>query len=109
MAAQRSLLGVRRFDGVHSAHGEHEQETVAFVLSVRYKDWHRVERALETFAIKPKSLQQHGWADQSRAWIDLAAAENGGSSAIPLNLRPATSASLQIRKHTHHSVEQGSG
>jgi hypothetical protein len=33
------------------------------VLSVRYKDWHRVERAMQTFANKAKSLGQRGWAD----------------------------------------------
>jgi hypothetical protein len=40
-----------------------EEEDSRLVLSVRYKDWHRVERAIETFANKAKSLQQHGWAD----------------------------------------------
>ena len=40
-----------------------EEEDSRLVLSVRYKDWHRVERALETFANKAKSLQQHGWTD----------------------------------------------
>ena len=40
-----------------------EEEDSRLVLSVRYKDWHRVERAMETFANKAKSLRQRGWAD----------------------------------------------
>ena len=40
-----------------------EEEDSRLVLSVRYRDWHRVERAIETFANKAQSLQQHGWAD----------------------------------------------
>lgn len=40
-----------------------EEEDSRLVLSVRYKDWHRVERAMQTFANKAKSLRQRGWAD----------------------------------------------
>lgn len=40
-----------------------EEEDSRLVLSVRYKDWHRVERAMQTFADKAKSLRQRGWAD----------------------------------------------
>jgi len=40
-----------------------EDEDSYLVLSDRYKDWHRVERAKQTFANKAKSLQEHGWAD----------------------------------------------
>ena len=40
-----------------------EEEDSRLVLSVRYKDWHRVERAIQTFANKAKSLRQRGWAD----------------------------------------------
>ncbi len=40
-----------------------EEEDSQLVLSVRYKDWHRVERAMQTFANKAKSLQQRGWTD----------------------------------------------
>jgi hypothetical protein len=34
-----------------------EEEDSRLVLSVRYKDWHRVERAMQTFANKAKSLR----------------------------------------------------
>jgi len=40
-----------------------EEEDSRLVLSVRYKDWHRVERAMQTFASKAQSLRQRGWAD----------------------------------------------
>jgi hypothetical protein len=40
-----------------------EEEDSRLVLSVRYKDWHRVERAMQTFADKANSLRQRGWAD----------------------------------------------
>ncbi len=40
-----------------------EEEDSRLILSVRYRDWHRVERAMQTFANKAKSLRQRGWAD----------------------------------------------
>ena len=40
-----------------------EEEDSRLVLSVRYRDWHRVERAMQTFASKAKSLRECGWAD----------------------------------------------
>ena len=33
------------------------------ILSVRYRDWHRVERAMQMFANKAKLLRERGWAD----------------------------------------------
>ena len=42
-----------------------EEEDSQLVVSVRYRDWHRVERAIETFANKARALRQHGWADYS--------------------------------------------
>jgi hypothetical protein len=40
-----------------------EEEDSRVVLSVRYRDWHRVERAMQMFADKATSLRQRGWAD----------------------------------------------
>jgi hypothetical protein len=32
-------------------------------VSVRYRDWHRVERAMKTFADKATSLMEKGWIE----------------------------------------------
>jgi hypothetical protein len=57
---------IRRFT-VSEDHGGwlvSEEDDSRLVLSVRYRDWHRVERAMQTFANKAKSLRERGWADQ---------------------------------------------
>jgi hypothetical protein len=40
-----------------------EEEDSHIVFSVRYRDWHRVERAIQMFADKAISLRERGWAD----------------------------------------------
>jgi len=40
-----------------------EEEDSRVVASVRYRDWHRVERAMQAFAHKAKSLRQNGWIE----------------------------------------------
>ena len=65
-----------------------EEEDSRLVLSVRYKDWHRVERAMQTFAEKAKSLRQRGWAD----YVVTAAIERPSerpSAAFLLSREPA--------------------
>jgi hypothetical protein len=42
-----------------------EEEDSRIVVSVRYLDWHRVERAMRTFATKAESLREHGWSDHA--------------------------------------------
>ena len=61
----RKLAHTKKFTISHEEEGWQvsEEEDSCLVLSVRYKDWHRVERAMQTFANKAKSLQQCGWAD----------------------------------------------
>ena len=61
----RKLAHTKKFTISHEQEGWQvcEEEDSQLVLSVRYKDWHRVERAMQTFANKAKSLQQRGWAD----------------------------------------------
>ena len=41
---------------------EHEDSRV--ILAIWYRDWHRVERAMRTFAGKAKSLVERGWTEQ---------------------------------------------
>jgi hypothetical protein len=62
----RKLAHTKKFTIRHEQEGWQvsEEEDCHLVLSVRYKDWHRVERAMQTFANKAESLQQRGWADQ---------------------------------------------
>jgi hypothetical protein len=38
-----------------------EEEDSRVVSSIRYRDWHRVERAKQMFAEKAKALRQRGW------------------------------------------------
>lgn len=61
----RKSAHVKKFTISHEQEGWQvsEVEDSQIVLSVRYKDWHRVERAMQTFANKAKSLQQRGWVD----------------------------------------------
>ena len=61
----RKSAHVKKFTISHEQEGWQvsEEEDSQIVLSVRYKDWHRVERAMQTFANKAKSLQQRGWVD----------------------------------------------
>jgi len=40
-----------------------EEEDSRVVVSVRYRDWHRVERAMKTFADKATSLMEKGWIE----------------------------------------------
>ena len=40
-----------------------EEEDSRVVLSVRYRDWHRVERAMKIFADKATSLLKRGWTE----------------------------------------------
>jgi len=42
-----------------------EEEDSRIVVTVRYRDWHRVERAIRTFAGKAASLREHGWTDHA--------------------------------------------
>jgi hypothetical protein len=65
-----------------------EEEDSRLVLSVRYKDWHRVERAMQTFANKAKSLEQRGWVDH------VATVMVGRPS-------PRASAAFLAREHAH--------
>ena len=48
----------------------HEEEDSRIVVSARFRDWRRVERAMRTFANKAASLREHGWTDH--AVIDIA-------------------------------------
>jgi len=41
----------------------YEEEDSRVILTVRYRDWHRVERAIRTFASKAASLRKHGWTE----------------------------------------------
>jgi hypothetical protein len=61
----RKSVHTKKFTISHDQQGWEisEEEDSRLVLSVRYKDWHRVERAMQTFADKAKSLRQRGWAD----------------------------------------------
>jgi len=61
----RKSVHLKKFTISHDQQGWEvsEEEDSRLVLSVRYKDWHRVERAIHTFADKAKSLRQHGWTD----------------------------------------------
>ena len=40
-----------------------EEEDGRLVLSVCYRDWHRVERAVRMFAEKARALHERGWVD----------------------------------------------
>ena len=53
----------------HSSSGWHvlEQEDSRVILAVWYRDWHRVERAAQTFAGKAKSLVERGWTEHASA------------------------------------------
>jgi hypothetical protein len=81
---------IRRFT-ISEEHGGwrvSEEEDSRLVLSVCYKDWHRVERAMQTFANKAKSLRERGWADQ----IDTAIVEppsSRTSTVLPFRHEPA--------------------
>jgi hypothetical protein len=59
-----------------------EEEDSQLVLSVRYKDWHRVERAMQTFANKAKSLQQCGWADLT-VMVDRSSVRSSTAFRLP--------------------------
>jgi len=61
----RKLAHTKKFTIRHEPDGWQisEEEDSHLVLSVRYRDWHHVERAMQTFANKAKSLEQRGWAD----------------------------------------------
>jgi len=41
-----------------------EEEDSRVVLSVRYRDWHRVERAMKMFGAKATSLVKNGWTER---------------------------------------------
>ena len=41
-----------------------EEEDSRLVLSLHYRDWHRVERAIRMFADKARALRERGWVDQ---------------------------------------------
>ena len=43
----------------------HEEEDSHVVVTVRYRDWHRVERAMQAFATKAESLRERGWTDHA--------------------------------------------
>jgi hypothetical protein len=47
--------------------GRIEQEDSRVILAVWYRDWHRVERAAQTFAGKAKSLVERGWTEHASA------------------------------------------
>jgi hypothetical protein len=61
----RKSVHTKKFTISHDRQGWEvsEEEDSRLVLLVRYRDWHRVERAMQTFANKAKSLGQRGWAD----------------------------------------------
>ena len=61
----RKSAHTKKFTVSHDPQGwdVSEEEDNRLVLSVRYKDWHRVERAMQTFAEKAKWLRQRGWVD----------------------------------------------
>lgn len=40
-----------------------EEEDNRVIVTVSYRDWRRVERAMETFALKAMSLRRHGWLE----------------------------------------------
>ena len=41
-----------------------EEEDSRLVLSLHYRDWHRVERAIKMFGDKARTLRECGWVDQ---------------------------------------------
>jgi hypothetical protein len=84
----RKLAHTKKFTISHEQEGWQvsEEEDSQLVLSVRYKDWHRVERAMQTFANKAKSLQQRGWADLT-VMVDRSSLRS--STALRLPREPA--------------------
>jgi hypothetical protein len=84
----RKLAHTKKFTISHEQEGWQvsEEEDSQIVLSVRYKDWHRVERAMQTFANKAKSLQQRGWADLT-VMVDRSSLRS--STALRLPRKPA--------------------
>jgi hypothetical protein len=42
-----------------------EDEDSQVIVRIHYRDWHRVERAMEAFATKAELLRQRGWSDHS--------------------------------------------
>jgi hypothetical protein len=63
----RKSVHTKRFTISHNESGWEvsEEEDNHVILSVCYRDWHRVEHAMQTFAKKATSLRQRGWADYS--------------------------------------------
>jgi hypothetical protein len=64
----RKSVHTKKFTVVHNRESGweiSEEEDNRVILSIRYKDWHRVEHAMQTFAKKAASLRKHGWADYS--------------------------------------------
>ena len=68
----RKSAHTKKFTVTHKPSGWeiHEEEDNCIVVSARFHDWRRVERAMRTFANKAASLREHGWTDH--AVIDIA-------------------------------------
>lgn len=43
-----------------------EEQDSTVVKRVWYSDWHRVERALQAFALRIEELEGHGWSTRNR-------------------------------------------
>ena len=43
----------------------HEEEDDHVIMTLRCQDWHRVERAMQTFASRAESLRKRGWTDHA--------------------------------------------
>lgn len=64
----RNAEHIRRFtitDTMDSGWEVREERDSRVVKSVRYTDWHRVERALLNFASESATLQLAGWIETS--------------------------------------------
>ena len=63
----RKSAHTKKFTVNHQPHGweVHEEEDSHVVVTVLYRDWHRVERAMRAFATKAESLRERGWTDHA--------------------------------------------
>jgi hypothetical protein len=64
----RKSAHTKRFTVSHhpsSGWAVREEEDSQVIVRVHYRDWHRVERAMEAFATKAELLRQRGWSDHS--------------------------------------------
>lgn len=66
----RKAAQTRRFsisEPTESGWEVREEQNSQLVRSVRYDDWHRVERAIMSFAREAAALRERGWVEAGNA------------------------------------------